>query len=72
MFDMVLLKFFTQGATIYTQVGCGLGLVFVAVIQHGLQHRLLYFGNNRFKQVAGYLAIEIFQILADCLFYRLL
>lgn len=53
MFDMVLLKFFAQGATINTKAGSGFRLIIVAVAEHGFQHRLFDFGNYSFEQVAG-------------------
>ena len=53
MFDMVLLKFLTQGAAINAKAGSGFRLVVIAMSKHGFQHRLLYFGNHGVKQVAG-------------------
>jgi len=50
---MVLLKFFAQGAAVDAKTGCGSRLIVIAVPKHGLQHRLLYFGNHGVKQVAG-------------------
>ena len=72
MFDMVLLKFLAQGAAIDAETGRGLGLVVVAVPQHGLQHGLLNFSDDRIKKVARELAIEIFQVRLNRFFNRLL
>ena len=72
MFDMVLLKFLTQGAPIDTEVGCCPGLVVIAMSKNGLQHGLLNFGNHRIEQVAGQFAIEIIEIFTNRHFYRLL
>ena len=69
---MVLLKFFTQGAAIDAKAGRGSRLVVIAVTEHGLEHRLLNFGDHCVKQVAGYLAVEIIQVFPDRAFYRLL
>ena len=53
MFDMVLLKFLAKRAAIDTEAGCGSGLVVVAMAQHGLEHGLLDFRDDRIKQVTG-------------------
>ena len=50
---MVLLKFFAQGAAIDAKTGSGSRLVVIAVAEHGLQHRLLDFGDYRFEQITG-------------------
>jgi len=53
MFDMVLLKFFAQGAAVDAEARSGPGLVVIAMPQYGFQHRLLDFGNYGVEQIAG-------------------
>ena len=53
MFDMVLLKFFAQGAAVDAEARRGPGLIIIAMSKHGFQHRLLDFGNYSVEQVAG-------------------
>ena len=72
MFDMILLKFFTQCTAIDAKVYGSFRLVVLTMMEHGLQHGLLDFRNNRIKQVTGYFSIQIMQILANSLFNRLL
>ena len=72
LFDMVLLKFFTQCAAIDAEVCSCFGLVVLTVPEHGFQHGLLDFGNNGIEQITGNLAVEIMQILANGLFDGLL
>ena len=52
MFDMILLKFFTQGAAVDAEAGGGSGLVVVTMAEHGLQHRLLDFRDHGVEQIA--------------------
>ena len=72
VFDMVLLEFLAQRAAVDTETGCRFGLVIVAVAQHGFQHGLLDFRDYRIEQVTGQFAVEILEVLANSLFYRLL
>ena len=53
MFDMVLLKFFAQGAAVNAEARRGPGLVVIAMSKYGFQHRLLDFGNYSVEQMAG-------------------
>ena len=53
MFDMVLLKFFTQGAAVDAEARRGPGLVVIAMSKHSFQHRLLDFGNYSIEQIEG-------------------
>ena len=59
MFDMILLEFFAQCASIDAETGRGSRLVVVAVTQDSFQHGLLDFGDDRVEQVAGQLAVEV-------------
>jgi len=69
---MILLKFLAQGAAIDAKAGGGSGLVVVTMVQHGFQHRLLDFRDQRFEQVTGQFAVQIIQVFSNRLFYRLL
>ncbi len=72
MLDMVLLQFLAQRAAIDAEAKRGLGLVVVAVTEHGLEHGLFDLGDHRVEQVAGQFAVEIFEVFANRCFHRLL
>lgn len=53
MIDMILLKFLAQGAPVDAKAGGGSRLVVIAMPQHGLQHRLLDFGDYGIEKITG-------------------
>ena len=69
---MVLLKFLAQGTAVDAEARGRPGLVVVTMVEYSFQHRLLDFRHHRFKQVAGYLAVQVIQVFSNRLFYRLL
>ena len=69
---LILSELFSQGTTINAKISGSSGLIVIAVPQHGLEHRLLNFGDYSFEQVTGNFSVQIGQVPGYCRFDRLL
>ena len=58
----------TQRAAIDTENASGLALIAVRVFENGLEQRPLDFADYKIVQVAGTIAIEIPEVLLECIF----
>ena len=61
-------EFLAQRAAVDSENAGSLALVAVSVIEHGLEQRPLHLADNEVVKVAGAIAVEVSEVLLQCIF----